>query len=104
MLRLREPRFRVLFSHAFSKDGWEKILTDSARMEKKVRHRERKWAIERFERMRNRVRKVQFSREGAAVASADAASADAASFRIEKTRCSRKRTKTPIPRAFFLCT
>ena len=37
--------------------------------EKKVRHRERKWAIERFERMRNRVRKVQFSREGAAVVS-----------------------------------
>ena len=46
-----------------------------------MRHRERKWAIERFERMRNRVRKVQFSREGVTVASADAAS-----FRIAKTR------------------
>ena len=37
------------------------------------RHRERKWATERFERMRNRVRKDQFSREGAAAVSADAA-------------------------------
>ena len=35
------------------------------------RHRERKWTIERFERMRNRVRTGQFSREGA----------DAVSFR-----------------------
>ena len=56
-------------------DGRKKIL-DSARMEKTVRHRERKWTIERFERKRNRVRTGQFSREGAA----------AASFRIAKTR------------------
>ena len=87
-------------SHAFSKDGWYEIKKTSASIGNRTirnycwvlahkfyrqrahekRHRERKWAIERFERMRNRVRKVQFSREGAAVASADAVG-----FRIEKT-------------------